>query len=306
MLSRVFDVTQPADSPDGQRRLWELAALHLPKGSSADYNQALMDIGSAVCIPANPRCPICPVRSLCKARKLGVQSQRPVMKAKKAVPHHVFGAAVIVRRGRVLLSQRPSKGLLGGMWEFPNGKIRPNSCKQLPEALRRDYRLEIQCGERLGIIEHGYSHFTVSVHAFRCTALSIPKSKNLRWIPLTQLRNFPMGRIDRQIAGKLLMMDDLSGERHRMVESQLQARGLRDPRLLAAFEQVPRHLFVPPQVRHDAYEDIPLPIGYAQSISQPYIVALMASLLELDGDERVLEIGTGSGYEAAILSRLGC
>ncbi len=91
-----------------------------------------------------------------------------------------------------------------------------------------------------------------------------------------------------------------------MVESQLQARGLRDPRLLAAFEQVPRHLFVPPQVRQHAYEDIPLPIGYDQSISQPYIVALMASLLELEGDDRVLEIGTGSGYEAAILSRLGC
>jgi A/G-specific adenine glycosylase len=203
VLSRVFDVTQPADSPEGQRRLWELAALHLPQGSSADYNQALMDLGSAVCIPLNPRCPICPVRSLCKARKLGIQSQRPVMKTRKVVPHYVFGAAVIVRRSRVLLSQRPSKGLLGGMWEFPNGKIRPNSCKALTQVLRREYNLEIQCGQQLGIVQHGYSHFTVSVHAFRCTAASVPKSKNLRWIPLSQLRSFPMGRIDRQIADRL-------------------------------------------------------------------------------------------------------
>jgi protein-L-isoaspartate(D-aspartate) O-methyltransferase len=100
------------------------------------------------------------------------------------------------------------------------------------------------------------------------------------------------------------MMDDLSSARHGMVESQIHARGLRDPRLLAAFEQVPRHLFVPAPVRQAAYDDTPLPIGYEQSISQPYIVALMASLLEMEGDERVLEIGTGSGYEAAILSRL--
>lgn len=99
-------------------------------------------------------------------------------------------------------------------------------------------------------------------------------------------------------------VDVFLAERHRMVEGQISRRGLHDPRLLAAFEEVPRHLFVPVESRAAAYNDTPLAIGFGQTISQPYIVALMTSLMELQGDERVLEVGTGSGYQAAILARL--
>jgi len=99
-------------------------------------------------------------------------------------------------------------------------------------------------------------------------------------------------------------METFSLERHRMVEEQIAQRGLHDPKLLSDFEEVPRHLFVPKNFQYAAYDDTPLPIGFGQTISQPYIVALMTSLLQLTGDERVLEVGTGSGYQAAILSRL--
>jgi protein-L-isoaspartate(D-aspartate) O-methyltransferase len=100
------------------------------------------------------------------------------------------------------------------------------------------------------------------------------------------------------------MMDVFAEQRHQMVETQISRRGLREERLLAAFEQVPRHLFVSERIRYAAYEDMPLAIGYGQTISQPYIVALMMNLLQLRGDERVLELGTGSGYQAALLGRL--
>jgi len=93
-------------------------------------------------------------------------------------------------------------------------------------------------------------------------------------------------------------------QRERMVDLQLAGRGIRDRRVLEVMRTVPRHLFVPPEQRHLAYVDAPLPIGERQTISQPYIVALMTELLELQGSEVVLEIGTGSGYQAAILSRL--
>lgn len=89
-----------------------------------------------------------------------------------------------------------------------------------------------------------------------------------------------------------------------MVETQILRRGLNDPRVLAAFESIPRHFFVPEDYRYAAYDDGPIPIGHSQTISQPYIVALMTALLGLKGDERVLEIGTGSGYQAAILAML--
>ena len=99
-------------------------------------------------------------------------------------------------------------------------------------------------------------------------------------------------------------MSAFEAERERMVEEQLRARGLSDERLLAAFRKVPRHLFVPPELQDDAYADRPLPIGGGQTISQPYMVALMTHCLRLQGHERVLEIGTGSGYQAAILAEL--
>jgi protein-L-isoaspartate(D-aspartate) O-methyltransferase len=91
----------------------------------------------------------------------------------------------------------------------------------------------------------------------------------------------------------------------RMVKEQIESRGVKDPRVLAAMRSVPRHLFIPPASRDDAYGDFPLPIGDSQTISQPYIVALMSELLEVGPGSRVLEIGTGSGYQAAVLAAMG-
>ncbi len=93
-------------------------------------------------------------------------------------------------------------------------------------------------------------------------------------------------------------------QREEMVRSQIKARGIKDPQVLAAFRRVPRHLFVSEALRDQAYGDYPLPIGEQQTISQPYIVAEMTQALELEKNDRVLEIGTGSGYQAAILAEI--
>jgi protein-L-isoaspartate(D-aspartate) O-methyltransferase len=98
--------------------------------------------------------------------------------------------------------------------------------------------------------------------------------------------------------------DPDAARRARMVETQIAARGVRDPRVLAAMRKVPRHLFVDPAARGEAYDDHPVPIGNNQTISQPYIVALMTELLELPSHARVLEIGTGSGYQSAVLGEM--
>ena len=96
----------------------------------------------------------------------------------------------------------------------------------------------------------------------------------------------------------------LVDERYRMVDEQLRMRGIQDGRVLAAFRSVPRHLFVPEESRPWAYADCPQPIGYGQTISQPYVTALMTESLRLAGSERILEVGTGSGYQTAILAHL--
>lgn len=98
--------------------------------------------------------------------------------------------------------------------------------------------------------------------------------------------------------------DAYRAQRQEMVKAQLELRGIRDERLLEAMRRVPRHIFVPRDYWDEAYEDHPLPIGYGQTISQPYIVAVMTELLNPQPTDRILEVGTGSGYQAAVLSKL--
>lgn len=102
----------------------------------------------------------------------------------------------------------------------------------------------------------------------------------------------------------MLEREELGPRRADMIEKQLRRRGITDSAVLAAMEAVPRHEFVPGELRSRAYEDAPLPIGAGQTISQPYIVAAMTAVLRLRAGDRVLEIGTGCGYQSAVLSRL--
>jgi len=144
---------------------------------------------------------------ICRARIAGTQEQRPVLKPKKQIPHYVHAAGVIVGQignlPSVLLAKRPSKGLLASMWEFPNGRVDGDPARGMVKVLKTGYRLKVQRKEALGIVQHGYTHFKVTVHAFRCEPLSIPKNESLRWVRVNELEDYPMGKIDRQIARML-------------------------------------------------------------------------------------------------------
>lgn len=209
VLARLFNVAVPARSPEGERALWHLARQHLPPGRAGDFNQALMDLGSQVCTPRAPACPACPLRMDCQAQALGLQEQRPVLAKKPPVPHYLVTAAVIQRDGRVLLARRPSAGLLGGLWEFPGGKVEPG--ESLPQALRRELReelgVEAEIGPETGVYRHAYTHFKVTLHAFRCALLSgEPQplaASELAWALPADLPRYPMGKIDRLIADGL-------------------------------------------------------------------------------------------------------
>ena len=200
VYARLFDVEGPVDSPTGEKPLWEIARRNLPKGRAGDYNQALMDLGATICIPTTPRCLQCPVKDLCKARQNGTQELRPVKKPGKSTPQYVHSAGVVVRDGKVLLAQRPSKGLLGGMWEFPNGRVDGDPAKSLAKALRAGYSLKVRRKEPLGVVQHAYTHFKVTVHAFRCELLEEPAAGNMKWVSAADLETYPMGKVDRRIA----------------------------------------------------------------------------------------------------------
>jgi A/G-specific adenine glycosylase len=206
VFARLFDVTEPADVPAGEKILWALVVKHLPKGKAGDYNQALMDLGATICTPKNPGCSMCPIMEFCVASKNGTQKQRPVLKPKKAIPHYVHAAGVVSRVANpayVLLAKRPLGGLLGGMWEFPNGRVSGDAARELTKVLKTGYRLKVRRKEALGLVKHAYTHFKITVHVFRCELLEKSKDKNLKWVRVGELYDFPMGRVDRQIAQKL-------------------------------------------------------------------------------------------------------
>jgi A/G-specific adenine glycosylase len=210
VLSRVFNVSEDARSPAGERRLWSLAAGQLPSDRPGDYNQALMDLGAAICTPQKPDCPACPLAFACQAYALGIQTQRPVLAPRPALPHITVTAAIIQRDGQVLIAQRPPFGLLGGMWEFPGGKLQQG--ETLPDCLQREIREEldavIEVGAPAGVYRHAYTHFRLTLHAFYCRLLDgEPRPLEvaaLCWISPAELPAYPMGKVDRQISRRLL------------------------------------------------------------------------------------------------------
>ena len=198
VLSRLFVVS--GNPKKTEEFLWPLSESLIPKGSPGAFNQALMDLGSMTCTPKNPNCLSCPLKNLCQGYLSGKPESYPLRSVKKKVPHIEAIAAVIQKHGKVLLRQRPPKGLLGGLWEFPNWPI--DGKKDLKEYLRlkvkSDFGLKVKCKENLGPFKQTYSHFKLTLHVFKCDALE-GRGKG-KWVSIKKLDRLPMSRIHRRIS----------------------------------------------------------------------------------------------------------
>jgi len=209
VLARLFVMRLPARSPEGEKRLWLLAQHCLPPGAASDFNQALMDLGSAICTPQKPACLVCPLSEVCRARIEGIQEDLPLLPGRASIPHYTVTAAIIQRGTTVLIARRPSHGLLGGLWEFPGGK--QESGESLSQGLQREIReelaVEIEVGEAYGVYRHAFTHFKITLHAFLCRlAQGEPQAleaSEIQWVEPSHLKDFPMGKVDRQIAHRL-------------------------------------------------------------------------------------------------------
>lgn len=224
VLSRLLDLRVDPRTRPGERRIRAYARTLLPRGKAAAFNQALMDLGAMVCQPRGPHCAACPLLSGCLAFARGTQDSRPVRKRRAQIPHWIVGAAVLQRKGSVLIARRPEGSLLGGLWEFPGGKREPG--ETLSACIRRELKEEIgisvRVGPTLGVFRHAYSHYRVTVHAFACTPaggrLRAREHSAVRWVRPETLAEFPMGKVDRAIAATLTSCETSTaggGERRR-------------------------------------------------------------------------------------------
>lgn len=210
VLSRLFDVTEDVGKAETKRRLWQLATELVPAFRPGDYNQALMELGQTICLPAKPACWLCPLRHDCLAAQRGTQLERPVRSPRKKIPHYDVVAGIIWRAdGQLLIAQRPLHGLLGGLWEFPGGKCEPGESHEqaLVREIREELGIEIVVGRHQISLKHAYTHFRITLHAYHAThAGGEPQHlgvANHVWLLPAQLESYPFAATDRQIVESL-------------------------------------------------------------------------------------------------------
>jgi len=205
VLSRVFRIEGDPRQPAVREELWSLARGLIPPGQAGELNQAMMDLGATICLPRKPLCVGCPLHELCAAREAGLQHDLPRKAPRQTTPHHTIAAAVVRKRGRVLIDRRPQAGLLGGLWEFPGGKQLPG--ETLPQTAAREVREEvgirIEVGEQIAVVKHAYSHFRITLHAFQAEWVSGQarplQCDAVRWVWPSQLRRYAFPKANQAI-----------------------------------------------------------------------------------------------------------
>ena len=142
----------------------------IPMDNPGAFNQGLMDLGRVVCTPRNPDCSPCPLNQICEARQAGDMEVYPVKPESKPIPHYHIVVGLIRRDQKLLIQRRPEDGLLGGLWEFPGGKIEAGETGEaaLLREIKEETELEVVLGEEIGTIQHAYTHFKITLSAWFC------------------------------------------------------------------------------------------------------------------------------------------
>ena len=212
VLARNYGWTHDLRTTAERKKLWATAESLVPAGKAGDYNQAVMELGALICTPRSPDCHACPVSASCTARRQGLIEKIPFKRKSKTLPHYQIGAGVIWKGDKLLISQRPLKGLLGGLWEFPGGKQKPSESlsRCVQREIKEELDLRVSVGRSLATIDHTYSHFKITLHALQCRYISgVPKTigcRAWRWVTPSQLKNFAFPAANQPIIHQLLML----------------------------------------------------------------------------------------------------
>jgi A/G-specific adenine glycosylase len=196
-------------SPAVRRRLETALATYLPPRDAGAYNEAIMELGETICRPVDPDCPRCPVSRWCRAyRETDDPGALPRPRPHARRPHVRGSVVVLERSGRWLVQRRAPGALLGGLWEFPGGKIEPG---ESPEAaarreLREETGLQVGALRSRGVVRHAYSHFTVELHVFEGRSdggVAVPGRAGRRWVRPAELQRLPIPKATEKIVERL-------------------------------------------------------------------------------------------------------
>jgi len=228
VLSRVFAVESEVSTSQAKRELGHLADMLLSPVHPGSHNEAMMEVGALICLPRNPKCDLCPLGSICVARAQDRIHEFPVKRPSKPVPHYDIAVGIIRDdSNRIFIQRRPEDAMLGGLWEFPGGKKMAE--ESVEEACRREIReelgIQVAIGKRMETIDHAYSHFRISLHAFECRVLhgdtpttTLPSA----WVAREQLSDYAFPRANRRLLDE--MEGTSTGTRDVQSDYQMQSR----------------------------------------------------------------------------------
>jgi A/G-specific adenine glycosylase len=192
----LFAIEDSVDSRPGAHAVQARANELLDREDPGAFNQAMMELGALVCRPVHPLCDACPVSSSCAALSRGDVLRFPIRDARRAVPHQRIAVGVVSDRDRVLITRRAEQGMLGGLWEFPGGKVRRG--EKAADACRREILeetgLRVDVDARIARVKHVYSHLEVMIDVFHCRYLGgsvvLDGPTDHRWITLEETANY--------------------------------------------------------------------------------------------------------------------
>ncbi|TAJ97067.1 MAG: A/G-specific adenine glycosylase [Candidatus Manganitrophaceae bacterium] len=210
VLCRYFCVEEDPKKKETEKQLWQFSEKLLPRKEPDHYTQAIMDLGATICTPAEPRCPLCPVRNQCKAFEKGVQGRLPMKALGKRVPERDYVAGVLFRGKRVLIRRRPAKGLLGGLWEFPGGQVDLDGKgrsveKKITEALRKEIPWRVDQWSPWGKVKHTFTHFKMTLHVYsgRSGERQGQNTDEQKWVDVEALSDYAFSSAHQKILLKL-------------------------------------------------------------------------------------------------------
>ncbi len=204
VLARFHKMDSPMNDSNSVKVFQSAADAFLEKSNPGEFNQAMMELGALVCTPGNPDCPHCPLATTCRALEADAVDDYPKRIKKAPIPEYHIAVGVVWKGSRILITRRRPEGLLGGLWEFPGGKIKkgeapPAACVR---EIKEEVNLLVETRERIARIRHAYTHFRIVMDVFRCAhrkgRVYLRGPVDFRWIRLRDVEKFPFPGANRK------------------------------------------------------------------------------------------------------------
>lgn len=209
VLARMYKIGAPVNRTGSNKIFKRTAAGFLDAENPGMFNQAVMELGALVCTPYNPMCASCPIQALCRAYQSCTVHVYPKRLKSKPIPTYHLAVGVVLKEGKLLITQRRNEGLLGGLWEFPGGKIQKNDQSSLSciREIKATLNLSVKIKTFIAQVNHAYTHFKIVVDVFLCQFvggnIKLNGPADYRWITLSEIADFPLPQVNHKFLPKL-------------------------------------------------------------------------------------------------------